>query len=125
MFGSDSHPVSSPARRSALRDGERWNSACHRCETVSFPSDGKRSSFYQDRLETNEEETDQNGRNRFFRTQYQAPSGTVPNSLHAWVVGMNRTLTLKGCRMLSQLPLSANATAAANILIADAERSVH
>ena len=89
-----------------------------------FP-DGKRSSFYQDRLETNEEETDQNGRNRFFRTQYQAPAGTVPNSLHAWVVGMNRTLTLKGCRMLSQLPLSANATAAANILIADAERSVH
>jgi hypothetical protein len=38
---------------------------------------------------------------------------------------MNRTLTPKGCRMLSQLPLSANATAAANILIADAERSVH
>jgi hypothetical protein len=33
---------------------------------------------------------------------------------------MNRTLSLSGCRMLSQLPLSANATAAANILIAAA-----
>ena len=48
------------------------------------------------------------------------PAGTAPNSLEAWTVGMNRTLSLKGCRMLSQVPLSANATAAANILIAAA-----
>ena len=54
--------------------------------------------------------------------QYQAPVGTAPNSLEAWVVGMNRTLSLKGCRMLSQVPLSENATAAANLLIAAAGR---
>ena len=46
--------------------------------------------------------------------------GTAPNSLEAWLVGMNRTLSLKGCRMLSQVPLSPNATAAANLLIAAA-----
>lgn len=49
---------------------------------------------------------------------YHAPAGVAPDSLESWVVGMNRTLSLKGCRMLSQLPLSPNATAAANILIA-------
>lgn len=48
---------------------------------------------------------------------FHTPPHTKPGSLEAWVDGMNRTLNLHGCRLLSQLPLTSSAIAAANILI--------
>ena len=46
-----------------------------------------------------------------------APAGVAVGSVESWLAGINRTLSLRGCRLLSQLPLTPNATAAANALI--------